>query len=167
MLDCGHENNRIWWNTSEDNMTIANSLLNRAPALILRAGYDHTPHLSSTCFLLKESAGPVAVSCVCLHVCFPFCSIYFMSFHVSSSTFVFHCQTLYIFVSVCQEVVWEAFKIFLDRLPVDVEYQHWMNKCQAGTISAREIGIAFSQSQEHLALFYNVCSSVAAWLPVF
>ncbi|XP_046701179.1 LOW QUALITY PROTEIN: interphotoreceptor matrix proteoglycan 2 [Silurus meridionalis] len=50
----------------------------------------------------------------------------------------------------CQEIVWEAFKIFLYRLPVEDEYQHWMRQCQTGTISAREIGITFSQSEEHL-----------------
>ncbi|KAF4087323.1 hypothetical protein AMELA_G00093980 [Ameiurus melas] len=56
---------------------------------------------------------------------------------------------------VCQEVMWEAFKIFLDRIPVDEEYQHWMSQCQTGTISAREIGITMSQSEEHLALVHS------------
>ncbi|XP_060731976.1 interphotoreceptor matrix proteoglycan 2 isoform X2 [Tachysurus vachellii] len=56
---------------------------------------------------------------------------------------------------VCQEVVREAFKIFLDRLPIDEEYEHWMSQCQSGTVSAREIGITISQSEEHLALIYT------------
>ncbi|XP_053090359.1 interphotoreceptor matrix proteoglycan 2 isoform X2 [Pangasianodon hypophthalmus] len=61
----------------------------------------------------------------------------------------------YFQLRVCQEVIWEAFKIFLDRLPLEEEYQHWMSQCQTGTISAREIGIAISQSEEHIALFYR------------
>ncbi|XP_049341219.1 interphotoreceptor matrix proteoglycan 2 isoform X2 [Astyanax mexicanus] len=56
---------------------------------------------------------------------------------------------------VCQETVWEAFKIFWDRLPKQEEYRHWMSQCQAGTISAREVGTAFSQSEEHLALIHK------------
>lgn len=56
---------------------------------------------------------------------------------------------------VCQETVWEAFKIFWDRLPKQEEYRHWMSQCQAGTISAREVGATFSQSEEHLALIHR------------
>ncbi|XP_058248558.1 interphotoreceptor matrix proteoglycan 2 [Hemibagrus wyckioides] len=56
---------------------------------------------------------------------------------------------------VCQEVVREAFEIFLDRLPVDKEYEHWMSQCQSGMVSAREIGLMISQSEEHLALIYS------------
>ncbi|XP_072542500.1 interphotoreceptor matrix proteoglycan 2 isoform X2 [Salminus brasiliensis] len=56
---------------------------------------------------------------------------------------------------VCQEMVWEAFKIFWDRLPKQGEYQHWMRQCQAGTVSAQEIATIFSQSEEHLALVHK------------
>ncbi|XP_036425913.1 interphotoreceptor matrix proteoglycan 2 [Colossoma macropomum] len=56
---------------------------------------------------------------------------------------------------VCQETVWEAFKIFWDRLPMQEEYQHWMSQCQAGTVSAQEISTTFSQSEEHLALIHR------------
>ncbi|KAL7866017.1 hypothetical protein SRHO_G00112640 [Serrasalmus rhombeus] len=56
---------------------------------------------------------------------------------------------------VCQETVWEAFKIFWDRLPKQEEYQHWMSQCQAGTVSAQEISTTFSQSEEHLALIHR------------
>ncbi|KAL7881445.1 hypothetical protein AOLI_G00082930 [Acnodon oligacanthus] len=56
---------------------------------------------------------------------------------------------------VCQETVWEAFKIFWDRLPRQEEYQHWMSQCQAGTVSAQEISTTFSQSEEHLALIHR------------
>ncbi|XP_061548548.1 interphotoreceptor matrix proteoglycan 2 isoform X2 [Phycodurus eques] len=50
---------------------------------------------------------------------------------------------------VCQETVWEAFKIFWDRLPEQEEYQSWMNQCQGGAVTARDIGAYFSQSGEH------------------
>ncbi|KAL6485072.1 hypothetical protein MHYP_G00071170 [Metynnis hypsauchen] len=58
-------------------------------------------------------------------------------------------------VTVCQETVWEAFKIFWDRLPKQEEYQQWMSQCQAGTASAQEISTTFSQSEEHLALIHR------------
>ncbi|XP_048049722.1 interphotoreceptor matrix proteoglycan 2 isoform X2 [Megalobrama amblycephala] len=56
---------------------------------------------------------------------------------------------------VCQEVVWEAFKIFLERLPSQEEYRNWMSQCQTDRVSIREIGIYFSQSEEHLALVHR------------
>ncbi|KAF5903083.1 sentrin-specific protease 7 isoform X1, partial [Clarias magur] len=56
---------------------------------------------------------------------------------------------------VCQQAIWEAFKIFLDRLPVEEEYQRWMNQCQTGTTCATEIGVTISQSEEHLALSHT------------
>ncbi|XP_036966828.1 interphotoreceptor matrix proteoglycan 2 [Acanthopagrus latus] len=57
----------------------------------------------------------------------------------------------YFHLRVCQETIWEAFKIFWDRLPEQEEYQSWMNKCQEG-ITAQDIGSYFSQSEEHDAL---------------
>ncbi|XP_016298507.1 interphotoreceptor matrix proteoglycan 2-like isoform X2 [Sinocyclocheilus anshuiensis] len=56
---------------------------------------------------------------------------------------------------VCQEIVWEAFKIFLDRLPNQEEYKSWMSQCQTERVSIQEIGAAFSQSEEHLALIHG------------
>ncbi|XP_071329869.1 interphotoreceptor matrix proteoglycan 2 [Trachinotus anak] len=53
---------------------------------------------------------------------------------------------------VCQETIWEAFKIFWDRLPEQEEYQSWMSQCQEGTVTAQDIGSYFSQSEEHQAL---------------
>ncbi|XP_029566576.1 interphotoreceptor matrix proteoglycan 2-like [Salmo trutta] len=53
---------------------------------------------------------------------------------------------------VCQETVWEAFKIFWDRLPNQEEYQIWMSQCLDGTATALAMGNNFSQSKEHLAL---------------
>ncbi|XP_051566248.1 interphotoreceptor matrix proteoglycan 2-like [Myxocyprinus asiaticus] len=58
----------------------------------------------------------------------------------------------YFQLRVCQETMWEAFQIFWDRLPNQNEYQSWMSPCQAGTVTIQEIGSAFSQSEEHLAL---------------
>lgn len=58
---------------------------------------------------------------------------------------------------VCQETVWEAFKIFWDRLPEQEEYQSWMNQCQEGTVTAQDIGSFFGQSEEHQALVKKVC----------
>ncbi|XP_040278239.1 interphotoreceptor matrix proteoglycan 2 [Bufo bufo] len=50
---------------------------------------------------------------------------------------------------VCQETVWEVFKIFWDRLPDQSEYQHWMHLCEEGSIPIFEIGHKFSQSDDH------------------
>lgn len=59
--------------------------------------------------------------------------------------------------AVCQETVWEAFKIFWDRLPEQQEYQSWMNQCQEGVATARDIGTYFSQSEEHQGVIKKVC----------
>ncbi|XP_047415144.1 interphotoreceptor matrix proteoglycan 1 [Sciurus carolinensis] len=53
---------------------------------------------------------------------------------------------------VCQEVVWEAYRIFLDRIPDPGEYQDWVSICQQETFCLFEIGKNFSNSQEHLDL---------------
>ncbi|XP_040138916.2 interphotoreceptor matrix proteoglycan 1 isoform X2 [Ictidomys tridecemlineatus] len=53
---------------------------------------------------------------------------------------------------VCQEVVWEAYRIFLDRIPDTEEYQDWVNICQQETFCLFDIGKNFSNSQEHLDL---------------
>ncbi|XP_047455965.1 interphotoreceptor matrix proteoglycan 2 isoform X2 [Mugil cephalus] len=58
----------------------------------------------------------------------------------------------YFHLRVCQETIWEAFKIFWDRLPEQDEYQSWMSRCQEGTVTAQDIGSYFSQSEEHQAL---------------
>ncbi|XP_055458475.1 interphotoreceptor matrix proteoglycan 1 [Psammomys obesus] len=51
---------------------------------------------------------------------------------------------------VCQEVVWEAYRIFLDRIPDTEEYQGWVSLCQEETFCLFDIGKNFSSSQEHL-----------------
>ncbi|XP_053561410.1 interphotoreceptor matrix proteoglycan 2 [Bombina bombina] len=50
---------------------------------------------------------------------------------------------------VCQETVWEVFKIFWDRLPDQREYQQWMHLCEQGTVTIFDIGGNFSRSEEH------------------
>ncbi|XP_069615761.1 interphotoreceptor matrix proteoglycan 2 [Ranitomeya imitator] len=58
----------------------------------------------------------------------------------------------YFKLRVCQETVWEVFKIFWDRLPDQAEYQHWMFLCEEGTMPVFEIGESFSQSDDHRKL---------------
>ncbi|XP_058590501.1 interphotoreceptor matrix proteoglycan 1 isoform X2 [Neofelis nebulosa] len=53
---------------------------------------------------------------------------------------------------VCQEAVWEAYRIFLDRIPDPGEYQNWVSICQQETFCLFDIGKNFSNSQEHLDL---------------
>nr|XP_003478314.2 interphotoreceptor matrix proteoglycan 1 [Cavia porcellus] len=53
---------------------------------------------------------------------------------------------------VCQEAVWEAYRIFLDRIPDTGEYQQWVSTCQQETFCLFDIGRNFSSSQEHLNL---------------
>ncbi|XP_032341329.1 LOW QUALITY PROTEIN: interphotoreceptor matrix proteoglycan 1 [Camelus ferus] len=50
---------------------------------------------------------------------------------------------------VCQEAVWEAYRIFLDRIPDTGEYQDWVSICQQETFCLFDIGQNFSNSQEH------------------
>ncbi|KAA0715705.1 Interphotoreceptor matrix proteoglycan 2 [Triplophysa tibetana] len=51
-----------------------------------------------------------------------------------------------------QETVWEAFKIFWDRIPNQIEYQSWLSQCRAGTVTIHDVGSSFSKSDEHLQL---------------
>lgn len=51
-----------------------------------------------------------------------------------------------------QEAVWEAFRIFLDRIPDTSEYQNWVTACQRETFCIFDIGKNFSNSQEHLEI---------------
>lgn len=69
------------------------------------------------------------------------------------------CGVTLLICPVCQETVWEAFKVFWDRLPEQEEYQSWMNKCTEATVTARDIGSYFSQSDEHQALVKKVSAA--------
>ncbi|XP_076021959.1 interphotoreceptor matrix proteoglycan 2-like [Genypterus blacodes] len=68
----------------------------------------------------------------------------------------------YFHLRVCQETVWEAFKIFWDRLPERHEYQDWVSRCTAGSVSITDIGGFFSQSEEHVSLVRSRVATAAA-----
>ncbi|XP_066579530.1 interphotoreceptor matrix proteoglycan 1 isoform X1 [Amia ocellicauda] len=51
---------------------------------------------------------------------------------------------------VCQEAVWEAFRVFLDRIPDTAEYQRWVTTCQQQSLCIADLARNFSSSQEHL-----------------
>ncbi|XP_073339298.1 interphotoreceptor matrix proteoglycan 1 [Pagrus major] len=51
---------------------------------------------------------------------------------------------------VCQEAIWEAFRIFLDRVPNSEEYSAWVYTCQHENLCMDDLAQNFSSSQEHL-----------------
>ncbi|XP_037097606.1 interphotoreceptor matrix proteoglycan 1 isoform X2 [Syngnathus acus] len=51
---------------------------------------------------------------------------------------------------VCQEAIWEAFRIFLDRVPNTEEYRSWVYTCQHENLCMDDLAQNFSSSQEHL-----------------
>ncbi|XP_011488621.1 interphotoreceptor matrix proteoglycan 1-like isoform X2 [Oryzias latipes] len=53
---------------------------------------------------------------------------------------------------VCQEAIWEAFRIFLDRVPSPEEYRVWVYTCQEENLCMDDLAQNFSSSQEHLDL---------------
>ncbi|XP_029315827.1 interphotoreceptor matrix proteoglycan 1 isoform X2 [Cottoperca gobio] len=53
---------------------------------------------------------------------------------------------------VCQEAIWEAFRIFLDRVPNSEEYRAWLYTCQHENLCMDDLAQNFSSSQEHLDL---------------
>ncbi|TRY86966.1 hypothetical protein DNTS_032757 [Danionella cerebrum] len=66
---------------------------------------------------------------------------------------------------VCQEAVWEAFRIFLDRVPDTVEYQEWVYACQKDSLCMKDLARNFTNTQEHLDMVASVsvsCQRVAA-----
>ncbi|XP_034411558.1 interphotoreceptor matrix proteoglycan 2-like [Cyclopterus lumpus] len=68
----------------------------------------------------------------------------------------------YFHLRVCQEMVWEAFKIFWDRLPERDQYHDWIRRCMDESVSVQNIGHFFSQSEEH----YSLIRSRVATAPV-
>ncbi|XP_077366066.1 interphotoreceptor matrix proteoglycan 1 isoform X2 [Festucalex cinctus] len=56
---------------------------------------------------------------------------------------------------VCQEAVWEAYRIFLDRIPGTTEYQRWVHACQQESLCIADIARNFSNSEEHLDMIYR------------
>ncbi|XP_028821204.1 interphotoreceptor matrix proteoglycan 1 isoform X2 [Denticeps clupeoides] len=57
---------------------------------------------------------------------------------------------------VCQEAVWEAFRIFLDRVPDTMEYQQWVYACQRDSLCADDLAQNFSSSKEHLDMVSKI-----------
>ncbi|KAK5852552.1 hypothetical protein PBY51_006405 [Eleginops maclovinus] len=53
---------------------------------------------------------------------------------------------------VCQEAVWEAFRIFFDRIPGTTEYQKWVHTCQHESLCISDIAQNFSSSDEHMSM---------------
>ncbi|KAM6973226.1 interphotoreceptor matrix proteoglycan 1-like [Aplochiton taeniatus] len=51
---------------------------------------------------------------------------------------------------VCQEAIWEAFRVFLDRVPSSEEYRHWLFSCQHDNLCLDDLARNFSGTQEHL-----------------
>ncbi|KAF1372030.1 hypothetical protein PFLUV_G00277260 [Perca fluviatilis] len=68
----------------------------------------------------------------------------------------------YFHLRVCQETVWEAFKIFWDRLPERDEFHTWVSRCMDGSVSVIEIGKKFSQSEEHISLIRSRVAMAAS-----
>lgn len=63
---------------------------------------------------------------------------------------------------VCQEAIWEAFRIFLDRVPNTEEYQSWVYTCQHENLCMDDLAQNFSSSQEHLDMVARVSATLLA-----
>lgn len=57
---------------------------------------------------------------------------------------------------VCQEAIWEAFRIFFDRVPNSEEYRAWVYTCQNENLCMDDLAQNFSSSQEHLDMVARV-----------
>ncbi|KPP77219.1 interphotoreceptor matrix proteoglycan 2-like [Scleropages formosus] len=56
---------------------------------------------------------------------------------------------------VCQEAIWEAFRIFFDRIPSTVEYHRWVYTCQFESLCIADLARNFSNSQEHIDMVHR------------
>ncbi|KAI3363905.1 hypothetical protein L3Q82_001504 [Scortum barcoo] len=56
---------------------------------------------------------------------------------------------------VCQEAVWEAFRIFFDRIPGTAEYQKWVHTCQHESLCISDLAKNFSSSEEHMTMIHR------------
>ncbi|XP_071324129.1 titin homolog [Trachinotus anak] len=61
---------------------------------------------------------------------------------------------------VCQEAVWEAFRIFFDRIPGTAEYQRWVHTCQHESLCISDLAKNFSSSEEHMSMVHRRMSRV-------
>uniref|UniRef100_A0A673AVX8 Interphotoreceptor matrix proteoglycan 1a n=1 Tax=Sphaeramia orbicularis TaxID=375764 RepID=A0A673AVX8_9TELE len=62
------------------------------------------------------------------------------------------CWVVFRWFLVCQEAVWEAFRIFLDRIPGTTEYQRWVHTCQHESLCISDLAKNFSSSDEHMSM---------------
>ncbi|XP_034549934.1 interphotoreceptor matrix proteoglycan 2 [Notolabrus celidotus] len=118
-------------------------------------GVDPTPHV-------KTSFDDLAVSRRKRNIFFP-SGVKLCAQETAEQVAANHLS--YFYLRVCQETIWEAFKIFWDRLPEQDEYQSWMNKCQEGAVTAQDVGNYFSQSGEHQTLVKKRKSASALLSP--
>uniref|UniRef100_A0A667YG07 Uncharacterized protein n=1 Tax=Myripristis murdjan TaxID=586833 RepID=A0A667YG07_9TELE len=58
-----------------------------------------------------------------------------------------------------QEAVWEAFRIFFDRIPGTAEYQRWVHTCQHESLCISDLAKNFSSSEEHISMIQRVRKS--------
>uniref|UniRef100_H3DIU5 Interphotoreceptor matrix proteoglycan 1 n=1 Tax=Tetraodon nigroviridis TaxID=99883 RepID=H3DIU5_TETNG len=63
---------------------------------------------------------------------------------------------MYYKLRVCQEAIWEAFRIFFDRVPNSEEYRSWVYICQHQNLCMDDLAQNFSSSQEHQDLVARV-----------
>ncbi|KAM8726274.1 uncharacterized protein AB9X84_002776 [Acanthopagrus schlegelii] len=56
---------------------------------------------------------------------------------------------------VCQEAVWEAFRIFFDRIPGTSEYQMWVHTCQHESLCISDLAKNFSSAEEHMSMIHR------------
>uniref|UniRef100_A0A8D0A3C0 Interphotoreceptor matrix proteoglycan 1 n=1 Tax=Sander lucioperca TaxID=283035 RepID=A0A8D0A3C0_SANLU len=63
---------------------------------------------------------------------------------------------------VCQEAVWEAFRIFFDRIPGTAEYQRWVHTCQHESLCISDLTKNFSSSEEHMGMIHRVSRELSA-----
>uniref|UniRef100_A0A3Q4GH71 Interphotoreceptor matrix proteoglycan 1 n=1 Tax=Neolamprologus brichardi TaxID=32507 RepID=A0A3Q4GH71_NEOBR len=61
-----------------------------------------------------------------------------------------------VFVFLYPEAVWEAFRIFFDRIPGTAEYQRWVHTCQHESLCISDLAKNFSDSEEHVSMIQRV-----------
>lgn len=69
-------------------------------------------------------------------------------------------NVLFLLSLVCQEAIWEAFRIFFDRVPNSEEYRSWVYTCQHENLCMDDLAQNFSSSQEHLDLVAKVSVAI-------
>uniref|UniRef100_A0A3B4F1X0 Interphotoreceptor matrix proteoglycan 1 n=1 Tax=Pundamilia nyererei TaxID=303518 RepID=A0A3B4F1X0_9CICH len=73
-----------------------------------------------------------------------------------TACFEHHVSSLFWLFMICQEAVWEAFRIFFDRIPGTAEYQRWVHTCQHESLCISDLAKNFSDSEEHVSMIQRV-----------